>query len=188
MGSGLTWEFPTGTLTDATSVRIRYDSNNSPAFNGEGFVSGRIEVIPPGETNWGSINVQNWDNNDALVGCREIGPELGYFIVSGIALDEHNTPDGSGDVHWRDVGCDGSEASLRSCSHSSTRFWDTHSYDIGVTCQFRTLGDCESYLAGKFSGTIGSTECTDCEAGKYSSSVGAIFSGTCLPCEAGKAR
>ena len=41
---------PTGQLQDASSVRIRDASNNSPTFDSEGVVSGRIEVKPSGET------------------------------------------------------------------------------------------------------------------------------------------
>ena len=178
---------PTGQLQDASSVRIRDASNNSPTFDSEGVVSGRIEVKPSGETAWGTIFLNWWDDVDALVACREIGNELDYATISGTALSYVNTPDGSGEIWWMSVECSGSEETLESCSKRTTT-WTNHGYDIGITCKFVQADECEACPAGKFSDTIDiMSACTSCEAGRYSSSPSATSADTCLACEAGKA-
>ncbi|GMI18400.1 hypothetical protein TrLO_g15670 [Triparma laevis f. longispina] len=76
---------PTGQLQDGTSVRIRASVNGrgvngrdpsfggggeddgtdiSPTFDSEGVVKGRIEVKPSGETAWGTIDEDGWDDTD----------------------------------------------------------------------------------------------------------------------------
>ncbi|GMH54097.1 hypothetical protein TrRE_jg11604, partial [Triparma retinervis] len=197
LGSGLNstlGALPTGQLQDASSVRIRNSSNNSPTFDGEGVVSGRIEVKPSGETAWGTIYddpnplflaLYSWDDVDALVACREIGSEIGYTTISGTALSRGNTTDGSGEQWWKFVGCSGSEETLESCP-KSTLFLTDHSNDIGITCKF-VQTECEACPAGKFSDTIYTSPCTSCEAGRYSSTPSATSSETCVACEAGKA-
>ena len=112
MGWGAIPVIPTGQLQDASSVRIRDASNNSPTFDSEGVVSGRIEVKPSGETAWGTIWYNSWDDVDALVACREIGNELGYATISGTALTWDNTPEGSGEVWWEYVDCSGDRKSV----------------------------------------------------------------------------
>ncbi|GMI09728.1 hypothetical protein TrLO_g5311 [Triparma laevis f. longispina] len=100
---------PTGQLQDTSRVRIRDDTNNSPTFDSEGVVSGRIEVKPSGETSWGTIIDWDgkWDNFDAQVACHEIANELGYAIFDPLsggsfsALSFDNTPVGSGDIRLR---------------------------------------------------------------------------------------
>ena len=89
---------PSGQISDASRLRIRDSSGNSPMFTSGGVVSGRIEIKPSGGTQWGTIQKFNWDNNDALVACREIGNELGYKVTSGTELYSSSTPDGSGEI------------------------------------------------------------------------------------------
>ena len=164
LGSGVV--VPTGQLQDASSVRIRDASNNSPTFGSEGVVSGRIEVIPSGETAWGTIQASYWDDVDALVACREIGNELGYAIISGAALSYGNTPDGSGEIYWTEVACSGYEETLDSCSKSSTTS-TYHEYDIGITCKFVQADECEACPAGAYSNTVSKSPCTNCKVGKH---------------------
>ncbi|GMH93208.1 hypothetical protein TrVE_jg9577 [Triparma verrucosa] len=185
LGSGNS--FPSGQLQDASSVRIRDTSNNSPTFDSEGVASGRIEVKPSGETAWGTIDGNsNWDSRDALVACREIGNELGYATVSGTPLGRDDTADGSGEIWWESVQCSGSEGTLESCSKWTTSSTSHHN-DIGITCKYIQADECEACPAGKFSDTIDTSSCTNCEAGHYSSTRSATSADTCLTCEEGKA-
>jgi hypothetical protein len=167
LGSGGDYSVsPVGQLQDGTSVRIRDSSNNSPTFNSEGVVEGRAEVYHSEE--WGTICDDSFDNNDALVFCRQMGNELGYSVVSGTMVSSGSTPDGSGTIWLDDLACSGSEATLDACSHNG---WDSHncghSEDVGVRCKFLQADECESCPAGKFNGAVDSSPCSDCIAGKY---------------------
>ncbi|GMH89491.1 hypothetical protein TL16_g11473 [Triparma laevis f. inornata] len=172
-----------GQLPDSSNVRIRDNSNNSPRFDPIGVVSGRIEVQPSGETAWGTIANNDWDDTDALIACREIGNELGYLTVSGTALSYDPTPDGSGEVWWNEIGCSGNEETLESCP-KQTPTSTSHANDIGITCRFIQPDECEACPAGKSSDSLSISPCQNCEAGKYSDTSS---SSGCTSCEAGKA-
>lgn len=181
----------TGRLQDGTGARIRDSDDNSPTFEIEGVVRGRLEVKPSGKTIWGTISGTtisggNWDDNDALVACRQIAEETGYFLVDGTAVSEDNAPTGSGEVFWENVGCSGNEVTLESCSKEPATS-NHHPLDVGITCKFRRADECQECPAGKFSDIVGFKPCSKCAGGRYSSLTSADSSATCLACGAGKA-
>ncbi|GMH73220.1 hypothetical protein TL16_g06123 [Triparma laevis f. inornata] len=183
---------PTGQLQDTSRVRIRDDTNNSPTFDSEGVVSGRIEVKPSGETSWGTIIDWDgkWDNFDAQVACHEIANELGYAIFDPLsggsfsALSFDNTPVGSGDIRWQDVACKGSEKALDFCSKRPLTATD-HFYDIGISCKFIVPDSCATCPSGRFSDSNDSSPCTGCEVGKGVSTSGATSQSECTDCVSG---
>ena len=79
---------------------------------------------------WGTVCDDGWDLNDAKVLCNEL--DLGTAIAAG-----HNATYGQGDGQiWLDnLKCDGTERSIRMCSH---RGWGvnncSHSKDASVEC------------------------------------------------------
>lgn len=61
---------PSRQVPDGTSVRILDGDGNRPSFDSWGLVTGRIEVLPRGETEWGTIGGNpgySGDHNFAMV-------------------------------------------------------------------------------------------------------------------------
>ncbi|KAI5611415.1 scavenger receptor cysteine-rich type 1 protein M130-like, partial [Silurus asotus] len=90
--------------------------------------AGRVEVLH--EEQWGTVCHINWDMVDAAVVCRELHcgepVNIRYFSHFG---------EGSGPVWMFDVGCSGSESTLKNCRSAE---WGVnpcdHGGDAGVTC------------------------------------------------------
>ncbi|XP_071378220.1 scavenger receptor cysteine-rich domain-containing protein DMBT1-like [Centroberyx affinis] len=94
--------------------------------NGTSRCSGRAEVFHDGQ--WGRVDDDGWDLNEAKVVCRELG--------CGKALDAKNNShfgQGSGEIRMTDVKCSGLESSLIQCSHLRPET-QTHRQDAGVVC------------------------------------------------------
>ncbi|KAI4883225.1 hypothetical protein NFI96_020267, partial [Prochilodus magdalenae] len=90
--------------------------------------AGRVEVLHRGQ--WGTVCGDYWDMRDAAVVCRELGCGEAVDALS----DAHFGP-GSGPIWMGDVGCSGSESTLKSCSSSeSSKHNCDHSRDAGVIC------------------------------------------------------
>ncbi|XP_037400460.1 uncharacterized protein LOC108412143 isoform X3 [Pygocentrus nattereri] len=96
--------------------------------NGFDACSGRVEVYYNGQ--WGTVCDNNWDINDAAVVCREM--RCGRAVS---APHSAHFGQGSDPILLDNVGCSGSESTLKSCSH---RGFGTHSCnhgkDAGVIC------------------------------------------------------
>ena len=90
---------------------------------------GRLEVYLNGQ--WGTVCGNSWDNNDAVVACRQ----LGYYGVDNYG--SYLYPEGSRyqRILMNEVYCTGSEAKLVDCYYVDTGdSYCTHSQDIGITC------------------------------------------------------
>ena len=90
---------------------------------------GRVEVYHNNE--WGTICDIGWDMNDAQVVCREL--DLGPAIAA-----RHNAfyRQGSGQIWLDNLKCDGTESSIRKCSHTGWGMKDcSHYKDAGVQCR-----------------------------------------------------
>ncbi|XP_077981071.1 scavenger receptor cysteine-rich domain-containing protein DMBT1-like [Glandiceps talaboti] len=95
--------------------------------NGESPDRGRVEVLVHGE--WGTVCDDTFDDNAALVVCRQLG------YSNGRADFHSKYGEGSGRIWLDDVSCTGSELSVLSCEHSEYGVNNcAHYEDVGVTC------------------------------------------------------
>ncbi|XP_062373457.1 scavenger receptor cysteine-rich type 1 protein M130-like [Sardina pilchardus] len=109
-----------GIITDA--VRL---------MNGGSRCSGRVEVYHAGE--WGTVCDYKWGMTDAAVVCRELDCGDAVNALGGAHFGE-----GSGKIWMYDVGCEGSESTLKNCEHLGWTDWSKRGYphyrDAGVIC------------------------------------------------------
>ncbi|XP_006812832.2 scavenger receptor cysteine-rich domain superfamily protein-like, partial [Saccoglossus kowalevskii] len=93
---------------------------------------GRVEVYTQGR--WGTICSEQWDIQDAIVLCRE----LGFSTGASSARDPDVTDLATGDIWMWDTECDGSEDSIFYCLSGkpigSPPSTCTHSTDASVIC------------------------------------------------------
>ncbi|KAM9467801.1 antigen WC1.1-like [Clarias gariepinus] len=111
------------TLTAADTLRL---------VNGGSRCAGRVEVLHGGQ--WGTVCNNSWDMREAAVVCRELqcGDPCGEPV--DVQYLTHFGP-GSGPIWMDDVGCNGSESTLKNCSSADWGRNDCdHSGDAGVTC------------------------------------------------------
>ncbi len=95
---------------------------------GDNDLEGRVEVYHNNQ--WGTVCDDNWGASDAQVVCRQLG-YLGGRAFSGAHFGE-----GSGKTWMDELGCSGSESTLKDCSFAG---WGTencnHNEDAGVSCE-----------------------------------------------------
>lgn len=81
---------------------------------------------------WGTICDQDWDDQDALVVCRQLGYRGSIRAVSGDDGSAYFSQ-GTGSIHITKVQCNGQEHDILSCRHSTLPQCD-HDKDAGVVC------------------------------------------------------
>ncbi|KAI4900607.1 hypothetical protein NFI96_032246, partial [Prochilodus magdalenae] len=118
------------TLSTADSVRLA---------DGRSRCAGRVEVLYNGQ--WGTVCEDDWSGNDAKVACRELGCGEAVHAVKRALFGA-----GSGPIWMDNVGCRGSESSLKNCksngwgvrlvggSHSSGRVEVLHGESWYTVC------------------------------------------------------
>ena len=90
--------------------------------------AGRVEVYYNGA--WGTVCDDDWDINDALVVCRQLG-----FPYALDAYQDAHYGQGTGAILLDDIDCLGYESSLLSCSHSGVGNHNCdHSEDASARC------------------------------------------------------
>ena len=149
LGSG--GNIANGALSSGTGTRLVVAGGGVPTFDARGQVWGRLELFVGGEwvTVYGRTS-SSFEDEEAEVGCRQLGNELGYTPISWSVVNSGYTPDGSG-KQYNVESCQGSEEELSSCGTFNEKTDVTHEYDIGLQCAFVVAGD----------------ECEECPAGKY---------------------
>ncbi|KAI4893080.1 hypothetical protein NFI96_006176 [Prochilodus magdalenae] len=119
--------------------------------------AGRVEVLHRGQ--WGTVCGDNWDMRDATVVCRELG--CGEAVD---ALNDAHFGPGSGPIWMDDVGCTGSESTLKSCSSlESHKHNCDHFKHAGVICSGVRLVK-GSHCSGRVEVLHGETWYTVCDA------------------------
>ncbi|XP_019856578.1 PREDICTED: LOW QUALITY PROTEIN: deleted in malignant brain tumors 1 protein-like [Amphimedon queenslandica] len=100
-----------------TDIRLVGGSNDN---------EGRVEVCINGT--WGTVCDDDWDNDDAVVVCNQLG-------IDGIAIAHTNAyfGAGTGPINMDNVQCTGNEGFLVNCTYLSTHDCG-HFEDAGVTC------------------------------------------------------
>ena len=119
-----------------------------PTFDENGEVKGRLELKVGGE--WVTVNDKNFYDKETEVGCRQLGNELGYTLLSWDRDHWEDVPDGSGKQYYA-KNCQGNEGDLSSCPEFFENSPAVHSQDVGLRCTFSIAGD----------------ECEECPPGKY---------------------
>ncbi|XP_071492289.1 scavenger receptor cysteine-rich domain-containing protein DMBT1-like [Diadema antillarum] len=117
---------------------------NIRLVGGSSLYEGRVEIYYGGA--WGTVCDDGWDDNDALVVCRQ----LGYPTTSVEAVGGGTFGEGSGFILLDDVGCHGWESSLDSC-HSKGWYNNDckHEEDAGVRCVNIRLVGGDSLVEGR---------------------------------------
>ena len=97
-------------------------------MGGSGPHEGRVEVFHNGA--WGTVCDDDWDLQDAMVVCRQ----LGYGTAVG-ALERAAYGGGNGPIWYDSVDCSGSEANPNQCAHRGLGVtYCGHGQDAGVIC------------------------------------------------------
>ncbi len=119
----------------APSATLRLQNQN-------GAGCGRVEVLYQGL--WGTVCDDDWDMQDAMVACRQLGLDASSFSIRA------SYGQGVGMVWMDNVECNGTEPGLESCPRNDWGSHDcSHLEDAGVCCK------------------LGATKCRQCQDGDY---------------------
>ena len=96
---------------------------------GSGLHEGRVEVYHSGS--WGTVCDDDWDLQDAMVVCRQLG-----YINATAAVGPARFGSGSGLILFSELSCVGNESNITECDHHNTGGHNcSHSQDVGVVCE-----------------------------------------------------
>ena len=122
----------TTTLSPMDLIRFTTDEYVPPTVRlvgGSSNTEGRVEILYNGE--WGTVCDDNWDTDDAVVVCRQ----LGLPFTGAAALTKSHFGQGSGPILLDEVNCTGRETKLEQCpSHEWHKHDCGHKEDAGVRC------------------------------------------------------
>ena len=108
-------------------------------MRGSGPHEGRVEVYHNGV--WGTVCDDDWDLQDAMVVCRQLG-----YINAAAAVGPARFGSGSGPILFSELSCVSSESTITECDHRSTGGHNcSHSQDVGVVCEGQS--PCSMYSA-----------------------------------------
>ncbi|XP_072041386.1 uncharacterized protein [Amphiura filiformis] len=98
---------------------------------------GRVEVFH--NSRWGTVCGDSWDDDDAMVVCRQLGfPSDGARgVISTLSQFLYTSAEfgqGTGPVWLDDVSCSGSESRLDECSYNGWGNSNCNGQDAGVIC------------------------------------------------------
>ena len=104
-------------------------------------MTGRLEVYYEGQ--WGTVCDDLFDNNAAMVVCRQ----LGLNPVGATAVTRAGFGQGVDPIWLDNVDCTGSEENIDSCTHNAWGLHNcAHSEDAGVICLGKSLNITNSQL------------------------------------------
>ena len=121
--------------------------------NGSNPNEGRVEICINNQ--WGTVTDDGWSSNETQVVCRQLGYSTDGKTWKQLKLKSSSNDilatlmchagvqysgsayfgQGNGSIFLDNVTCNGSEASLLSCSYTAPTSSDSHSEDVGVKCQ-----------------------------------------------------
>ena len=100
---------------------------------GSGPYEGRVEIYH--NSVWGTVCDYDWDLQDAMVVCRQ----LGYFNATA-AVGPARFGSGSGPILFSELSCFGIENTITECDHRSTGGHNcSHSQDAGAVCEGQSV-------------------------------------------------
>ena len=117
-------------------IHIAIEEGDVRLAGGSYETEGRVEIYVQGQ--WGTVCDDHWDIREATVVCTQLG-----FLDAKSAETSAEFGRGSGQIHFDDIHCTGSEATLNNCPSRPIGQHDcSHYEDAGVRCNPCPLRKC----------------------------------------------
>ena len=100
--------------------------NPTRIVNGSTEKEGRVEVF--WNYQWSTICDNGWDDNDAVVLCKQLG------YSGGSARGSAYFGEGTGLLRFNNFNCSGTEQNIYGCIHNHDVGYCSHQRDAGVVC------------------------------------------------------